>query len=362
MRSRGPRVFDLAAPPHKPRNLGAMGVRPWAVALVILLLLPLVATVGDDERDELMSIQGYPDPASSCQPGSAACPPQRSLWAAHWAQRAETARPYGQVNVRRVVESPPIVVDHLNFEDEEKRAGWANVHADMGGQVVTGQIRLIRKPPRPVVRPPSELDADVDSIQGVISQAIAKAVKDSMPPPTPPPTPAPAPAPPPSPSLLHRGKSRQPQPRHRRRKHRSPPPRKTTRKTTPCLRQWRPRPPPRPAPPSNLSRSRLAKCRYLPSLPKSQRRRTRWQTRQTRRAESAAGRQTRRRRRRRARVAEGAEAPVNQTMKRTKRRSPRTAKCQSKKEHHLRLRPLRPLQHQVSRRGIHACLLHRETM
>lgn len=60
----------------------------------------------------------------------------------------------------------PIVVDHVHFEHKNLRAGWANVHAYVNGQLVSGQLRIVRKP-EPIPSQP-----DVSAITDVFNDAI----------------------------------------------------------------------------------------------------------------------------------------------------------------------------------------------
>jgi len=65
---------------------------------------------------------------------------------------------------------PPLVVDHVHLEDRSK--GWANVHAWVNGELVTGQVSVVKKlHPKPA-RTKSEFE---DAISGIVDQAIAQA-------------------------------------------------------------------------------------------------------------------------------------------------------------------------------------------
>jgi len=57
-------------------------------------------------------------------------------------------------------------VDHVHFEHKNLRAGWANVHAYVNGQLVSGQLRLVRKPE------PQPSQPDVSAITDVFNDAI----------------------------------------------------------------------------------------------------------------------------------------------------------------------------------------------
>lgn len=58
------------------------------------------------------------------------------------------------------------MVDHVHFEHKNLRAGWANVHAYVNGQLVSGQLRLVRKPE------PLPSQPDVSAITDVFNDAI----------------------------------------------------------------------------------------------------------------------------------------------------------------------------------------------
>jgi len=66
----------------------------------------------------------------------------------------------------------PLIVDHVHFANEDMRSGWANVHAYVNGELVTGQIRLVKKA-KPESKP------DVSAITDVFNKALEDAFSEA---------------------------------------------------------------------------------------------------------------------------------------------------------------------------------------